>query len=191
MRFNELEELVQISRSTRKFEKNIQVTRNELEELINLARMSSSAMNAQPLKYILVTNKEDVKKLNRTTQWAAHLSNWTQSEDEGASAYIIILKDNNIGGFPMFDAGISFEAISLGAKIKGFSTCPLASINKNMCKELFSIPSNLEIMIGIAIGVGIENIKLVKVKNGKIDYYREDDQTHCVPKRKLEDIIIN
>jgi hypothetical protein len=86
----------------------------------------------------------------------------------------------------MFDAGASFEAINLSAKVKGYSVCPLASINKSVCKKLFNFPSNLEIIIGI----GTENIKLVETPNGNRSYYRLEDQIHCVPKRILENIVI-
>jgi nitroreductase len=190
MDFKSFENLIKSSRTTRRFKKDIKVDKNELKELVNLARMTSSAMNAQPLKYILVTKKEQVEELSKTAQWAAHLYNWSQSENERPSAYIIMLNDKNIGGFHMFDAGASFEAISLGAKVKGYSVCPLASINKSVCKKLFDFPSNLEIIIGIAIGVGSENIKLVETSNGNTSYYRLEDQTHCVSKRSLENIVI-
>jgi nitroreductase len=91
MDFKSFENLVKSSRTTRRFKKDIKVDKNELKELVNLARMSSSAMNAQPLKYILVTKKEQVEELSKTAQWAAHLYNWSQSENERPSAYIIML----------------------------------------------------------------------------------------------------
>lgn len=190
MKFKELENLIQTSRATRRFQKDALVTLDDLKELINIARITSSAKNMQPIKYIIVTQKEQVQKLTSTAAWAAHLKEWDQSEDERPSAFIIMLNDTSIDGFPMFDAGVSFEAISLGAKAKGLSICPMASIDKDICKELFDIPKGLEIMIGIAVGIGAENIKLVDTKDGDTNYYREADQTHCVPKRSLEEVII-
>ncbi len=188
MKFEKLKKLIQKNRCTRRFKyKNIFI--KDLEELVDLARVTSSAKNMQPLKYILITKKEFVEQLSQTALWATHLTNWTQNKEERPSAYIIMLNDKTIDGFAMFDAGVSFEAISLGAKTKGLSVCALASIDKELCKKLFTIPSNLEVLIGIAIGEAKESIKLVKVENNNTNYYRDDEDTHCVPKRDLQELI--
>ncbi len=190
MNFNDLENLVQKSRATRRFQNKFFIALEDLKQLVNLARVTSSAKNMQPLKYILVTKKEFVLKLAKTSKWATHLKNWEQTEEERPNAFIIILNDTSIDGFPMFDAGVAFETISLGAKAKGLAVCPLASIDKNICKKIFNIPSNLEVLIGVAIGFPAENIQIVEVKNNDTNYYRKEDSTHCVPKRSLKEIII-
>lgn len=190
MNYNELKTLVKDARTTRKFKQDEKVSIQDLKDILDVARITSSAKNMQPIKYILVTKEEDVQKLAKTAQWAAHLKDWNQSEDERPSAFIIMLNDKMIDGFPMFDAGASFTGISLASKAKGLSTCPMASIDKQLCQELFVIPDNFEVMIGIAIGVGDEKIKLTDAKGADINYYRLEDETHCVPKRKLDQIII-
>lgn len=190
MNYQNLKTLIQESRTTRRFKKDAVVTNEDLREILDLARITSSAKNMQPIKYILVTKKEDVLKLAQTAAWAAHLKEWNQSEDERPSAFIIMLNDRMIDGFPMFDAGASFTAISLAAKSKGLATCPMASIDKDLCKKLFVIPDNLDVMIGIALGVSKEKVKLVDTNEWDTNYYRLEDETHCVPKRSLNQIIM-
>lgn len=190
MNYENLKTLIQESRTTRRFKKDAVVTNEDLREILDLARITSSAKNMQPIKYILVTKKEDVLKLVQTAAWAAHLKEWDQSENERPSAFIIMLNDRMIDGFPMFDAGASFTAISLAAKSKGLATCPMASIDKDLCKKLFVIPDNLDVMIGIALGVSKEKIKLVDTDKWDTNYYRLEDETHCVPKRSLNQIIM-
>lgn len=190
MEFENFKNLVEKSRCTRRFEKNIEIAISDIEELINVSRVTSSAKNMQPLKYIIVTQKEAVIKLAKTTKWATHLSDWTQSEDERPSAFIILLNDKNIDGFAMFDAGVAFEAISLGASSKGLNVCALASIDKEVCKELFEIPQNCEVMIGIALGKKAETIKIVEVEDNDTNYYRDEKDAHCVPKRALEEVVL-
>lgn len=190
MNYNELKNLIEEARTTRRFKKDSSVNFEDLREILDLARITSSAKNMQPIKYILVTKKEEVIKLSLTAKWAAHLKDWEQSEDERPSAFLLMLNDRMIDGFPMFDAGASFTAISLAAKAKGLATCPMASIDKELCKELFVIPDNLDVMIGIAVGVGVENVKLTDAKNNDTNYYRLEDKTHLVPKRTLEEIIV-
>ena len=189
MKYDELKTLVQEARTTRRFEKNKKVSLEDLKEILDIARITSSAKNMQPIKYILVTQEEAVLKLAQTAAWAAHLKEWDQSEDERPSAFIIMLNDQMIDGFPMFDAGASFTAISLAAKTKGLATAPLASIDKNLCKELFVIPDCYDVMIGIALGVSAEEVELVDTNELDTNYYRDEKQTHFVPKRSLEQII--
>lgn len=190
MKYQSLKTLIEDARTTRRFKKNSKVSLDDLKEILDLARITSSAKNMQPIKYILVTKEEDVKKLAKTTSWATHLKDWSQSEDEQPNAFILMLNDRTVDGYPLFDAGASFTAISLAAKAKGLATAPLASIDKELCQKLFVVPDCFDIMIGIAVGVSDENIKLVDVKKGDTAYYREEDGTHCVPKRSLEQIII-
>ncbi len=189
MKYDELKALIQEARTTRRFEKNKKVSLEDLKEIIDLARITSSAKNMQPIKYILVTQEDAVQKLAQTAAWAAHLKEWNQGEDERPSAFIIMLNDQMIDGFPMFDAGASFTALSLAAKSKGLATCPMASIDKKLCKELFVIPDSYDVMIGIAVGVGLEDVKIVDTDELDTNYYRDENQTHYVPKRSLKQII--
>lgn len=190
MDYNKLKTLITNSRTTRRFQKDFIVSLEDLKELVELGRIASSAKNMQPIRYILVTNKDDVLTLARNSTWAGALPKWDQSEDERPSAFMLMLNDKNLEGFGMFDAGISLTAISIGANAKGLSICPLASTDKEVCKKLFDIPAHLEILIAIAVGKGTEEIKLTQVKNGDINYFRDEKQTHFVPKRDLDEIIV-
>jgi len=189
MKYDELKTLIKEARTTRRFKKDAKIEASDLKEILDLARTTSSAKNMQPIKYILVTKQQLVKQLAQSTTWAAHLKDWSQSEDEIPSAFIIMLNDQMIDGFPMFDAGASFTAISLAAKTKGLATAPLASIDKELCKKLFVIPDSYDVMIGIAVGISAEDVKLVNTDNLDTNYYRDENQTHYVPKRSLEQII--
>ncbi|WP_321311522.1 nitroreductase family protein [Halarcobacter sp.] len=189
MNFKDFKKLVCNTRTTRRFKKDITIENIELEDVLDAARVVSSAKNMQPLKYITVTDKNLVKKLAQTCQWATHLENWNQKEEEQPSAFIIVLNDTKIDGFAMLDCGIALNNIMLGLKIKGYSSCPLASIDKELCKELFSLDEKIEPMIGIAIGIEDETIKVVDVKLDT-NYYRDEIDIHCVPKRDLNDVLI-
>jgi nitroreductase len=189
MDFKEFKDLVKNTRTTRRFKKNISIFNKDLEEIIDTARVVSSAMNKQPLKYIIVTKKELVEKLSSSSKWASHLENWTQSKDEQPSAFIIVLNDSSIDGYSMLDCGIALNTIMLGLKLKGFASCPLGSIDKELCKNLFSLSKNLEPILGIAVGLENESIKLVDLEEDS-NYYRDENDVHCVPKRTLDEVLI-
>ena len=189
MNFENFKDLVETTRSTRRFLPNITIDEKELIEVIDLARISSSAKNMQPLKYITVTNKELVTKLSLTAKWATHLTSWNQSPQEQPSAFIIVLNDTSIDGIEMVDCGISLQTIMLGLKIKGYAACPKASIDKEVCKESLDLDEHLKPILGIAVGIEAETINIVHLEDD-INYYRNTKNEHCVPKRDLKDIVL-
>lgn len=190
MDFQTFDKLVNTTRSTRRFKQNVEIAKSDLEEIVNLCRISSSSKNMQPLKYIIITDKKLVKILSSTASWAGALKTWDQSETEQPSAYILMIKDTNIEGNPVIDAGISLQTISLAAKTKGFAACALGSIDKEFCTKEFKLANNLEPMYGIAIGIEDEIIHLVDLKNNDARYYRNNEDALCVPKRGMNEVLI-
>jgi len=188
--FEEYKKLVTNTRCVRRFKKDITISKKELIEIIDLTRTISSSKNMQPLKYIAISNEDIKKEVYKPLQWAAHLKDWNQSEDEQPSAYILMINDTLIDGFAMIDAGISLQTIMLGATAKGYDACTLASIDKVAYKKLFKLPDHLEPMLIIALGIKDEEIEVVETDDNT-NYYRDEKGTHFVPKRKLEDILIN
>ncbi len=75
-------------------------------------------------------------------------------------------------------------------KSKGYSTCPLASIDKSQCKTMLALESHYEPMIEIAIGINSEIAKTVEMKEGNVGYYRNESDEHCVPKRELSEVLL-
>ena len=190
MNFQNLSKLVETTRCTRRFKPDIEISKKNLEEIINLARITSSAKNMQPLKYIIVTQKKLVNKLSSTSKWAAHLTSWDQSDSQRPSAFIIIVNDTSIDGISMVDAGISLQTIMLASRAKGYASCTLASIDKEVCKKEFNLDDTLQPMVGIAIGIENEIINLVDIKDDDANYYRNEKDEHCVPKRTLDEVIL-
>jgi hypothetical protein len=67
----------------------------------------------------------------------------------------------------------------------------IASINKNGLRESLKIPEKFEIVLVIAIGKPKEKVIIETVgSDGDIKYWRNKDGTHHVPKRSLDDLII-
>lgn len=190
MNFEEFKTIVSNTRCTRRFKENTTIDKKDLIELIDLARTVSSGKNMQPLKYIAITDESIKEEVYKPLLWASHLKQWNQSETEKPSGYILVLNDTSIEGFSAIDSGIAMQTIMLGATTKGYSGCMLASIDKDAYSKLFNLPNHIEPMFIVALGIRDEEIKIVDVKNNDTNYYREE-QTHCVPKRKLEEILID
>ena len=185
-------DLIKKNRTYRRFEQNYKITQDTLKELINLARLSSSGANLQPLKYILSNAVEKNNLIFPNLKWAGYFKDWDGPEEgERPSAYIIMLGDKNISTNYFWDHGIACQSILLGACEKGFGGCMFGSINKKALKEALNISDQLEIILVIALGKPKEVVVLEELKDPKnIKYWRDENEVHHVPKRKLEDIII-
>jgi len=187
-----MKDLVLKNRSYRRFHEDVEVDSQTLRELVDLARLSASAANKQPLRYMLACTKEKNELIFPTIAWAAYLKDWSgPSVGERPSAYIVVLADKEISANFNWDAGICSQSILLGAVEKGLGGCIIANINKPSLKQALNIPDTYEIVFILALGKPKEHVVIEPVPaDGDIKYWRDAEETHHVPKRSLEDLII-
>lgn len=187
-----IKDLILKNRSYRRFHQEVAIDLETLRELVDMARCSASGANRQPLKYILSCNPQKNATIFQHLRWAASLKDWPgPSEGERPAAYIIVLGDTEISKNYFVDHGIAAQSILLGAVDKGFGGCMLAAIQKDGLRKDLNIPERYEILLTIALGKPKEKVVLETVgSDGNTTYWRDEDSTHHVPKRPLDDIII-
>jgi nitroreductase len=188
-----IEELIRKNRSCRRYVQSDPVSTDTLKELVNLARLSASAANLQPLKYILSCAPETNDKIFSCLAWAAYLKDWPgPDKGERPPAYIIILGDTIVSKNFWCDHGIASQSILLGAREKGLAGCMIGAINKQKFIKILNIPDHFEVMLVIAIGKPNEEAIIETAdKDSDIKYWRDKNMVHHVPKKKLEDIIFS
>jgi nitroreductase len=187
-----LDALVQGNRSYRRFHQESAVSLETLRGLVNLARLSASAANLQPLKYLLSGEPAKNAAIFSTLAWAGYLKDWPgPAEGERPAAYILILGDTAISKNFGCDHGIAAQTILLGAREQGLGGCMLGSIQRDRLRELLKIPEKLDILLVLALGRPKETVVLEEVaEGGSIKYWRDAQGVHHVPKRRLEEIIL-
>ncbi|MBN1149342.1 MAG: nitroreductase family protein [Anaerolineales bacterium] len=188
----ELKDLARANRSYRRFYQDFKIERRTLRELVDLARLSASGANKQPLKYILSSEPERNQAIFDCLAWAAYLKDWPgPAEGERPSAYIIVLGDTAISESFGVDPGIAIQSILLGAAERGLGGCIIASINKKRLGQALEIPDTYEILLVLALGKPKETVQVDHVgPDGDIRYWRDEQNVHHVPKRSLDEIII-
>jgi len=188
-----IEELIRQNRSCRRFHEDYGVDMEILKDLVNLARLSASAANLQPLKYILSCNAEKNERIFAYLAWAAYLKDWPGPKaGERPSAYIIIVGDTRITRDFGCDHGIASQSILLGAREKGLAGCMIGAINRKGLRKFLNIEDRFKILLVLAIGKPKEEIMIETVDDdSKIKYWRDNDGIHHVPKRKMGDIILS
>jgi nitroreductase len=188
-----LRDLIISNRSCRRFDEGFTVQRQTLEELVDLARLSASAANLQPLKYILSCDSEKNARIFRHLAWAAYLKDWSgPAQGERPSAYIVILGDTAINNTFGCDHGIAAQSILLGAREEGLAGCMIGLIRREELRKALDIPAQYEILLVIALGKPREQVVLDEVgPTGDVRYWRDGAGVHHVPKRSLQDLIVD
>ena len=186
-----IKHLANTTRSYRRFRQIYPVTPELMTQWGDNARVSASAGNKQPLRYRIVTDKEQCAQIFETLTWAAALPDWDGPESgQRPTGYIIMATDSETfkGELWRFDAGIAAQTIMLSSTEEGFGGCIMLSFKRGELKKILSMPEDLEPVLVLALGRPIEDIRLVDAVQGDTTYYRDEQQVHYVPKRKLEDI---
>ena len=89
-----LRDLIISNRSCRRFDEGFAIKRQTLEELVDLARLSPSAANLQPLKYVLSCDPQTNARIFPHLAWATYLKDWRgPAAGERPTAYLVLLGD--------------------------------------------------------------------------------------------------
>lgn len=188
-------DLVKLNRSYRGYDETYVMTKEVLLDLVDCARLSPSSVNAQPFKYFLAWEKETVDKIQSLTKWARALPDM-ELPHKGMcpTGFIVICQDLKIGDSLaryQKDVGIVAQTILLAATEKELGGCMIGNFGAAPVKETLELEEHLMPVLIIALGKPNEKIVLKEIEAGDdTTYYRDEDDVHYVPKRKLSDIII-
>lgn len=185
-------DLIEKTRTYRRFDGKHEITADTLASLVDLARLSASGANRQPLKYILVTDPAEREAIYPCLAWAGYLTTWEgPDKDERPTAYIVILGDKEISESFGVDHGIAAQSIMLGATEAGLGGCIIASVKKERLRTAFDIPKQYEILLVLALGKPVEEVVIETIRNNDVKYWRDGKSVHHVPKRTLDEIILH
>lgn len=185
-------DLVPRARTIRKFHENEPVDTQTLRSLVNLARLSPSAANLQILKYCLSNTPERNRLIFSNLAWAGYLKDWPgPAEGERPAAYILQLADEQLGSPKEVDAGLALQSMVLGAADRGLGTCILGSVNRSRLQEALALPAHYRILYVLALGRPAEEVKVEAAgPDGDVRYWRDELGVFHVPKRSLDDLIV-
>ena len=186
-----LKDIILKNRSYRRFYQDEKIELETLKELVDLARLSACSANKQALKFVLSNTKEKNEIIFSTLSWAGYLKDWEGPTDgEKPAAYIVIVGDRDISNHYSCDHGIVAQSILLGAVEKGYGGCMLGAISKDDLKKSLNLDDKFDILLVLALGKPKETVVIEKVIDDDIRYWRDENNVHHVPKRDLNDLII-
>jgi nitroreductase len=186
-----LKDLILKNRSYRRFDQSVEVPMELLREMVDAARLSGSARNMQPLRYMLFNDADHCSRIFPTLAWAGYLKDWPgPSEGERPAAYIVQLGDLELTDDWWCDDGIAAQSMLLTAVERGFGGCIVGSIQREKLAGILGIPGRYKIIQVLALGKPAEKVVIEEVTGGDIKYWRDAAGVHHVPKRSLDELII-
>jgi len=190
-----LKDLVIKNRSYRLFDMSQPVPRDVLLECIDTTRFAPASVNIQPIVYKISDTPEMNAKIRPYTFWAKMLKDYNGPDPEhDPTAYIAICTDKalapNAERFDR-DIGIVAQTIMLAAVEQGYGGCMIGNFKKAEIAEIMGISDDYDLRLVLALGKPAEEIILETLEKGAdYRYYRDENNVHHVPKRKLEDIVL-
>ena len=188
-------QLVEKTRSCRRFNQSAAISDETLRQLIDTARLSGSARNGQPWQYMIINSPQLCERIFPHLGWAGYLRDWKGPEaGERPAAYVLCLLHRKrliVSEKDAFhDLGIATQNLLLEATTRQIMGCRIGAFSPEV-KKLFDIPGHLSLELIIALGHPIEQIVLDEMHNTEdIEYWRDEKHIHHVPKRSLEDILV-
>lgn len=188
----EFHELVLKARTCRRFVEDEPLSIRDLEWLVDCARLTPSARNAQVLRFILVTHGQTCDELFKLTRWAGALKEGgTPGPGERPTAFIAIAAPREGANLAPYDAGIASEVIQLAATTQGWGCCIIYSVDRKGAAALLKLPQDMEIPLVLGLGVAREERVIAGMpENGSFNYWRDAKGIHHVPKRSLGELVI-
>lgn len=155
-------QLVASRQSDRAYDMSRPVEQDKLERILEAARLAPSACNAQPWKFVVITDSELSVKVGKAT---AGLGMNKFAKD--APVHILVVEESmNITSFlgakikdkyfPLVDIGIAAAHITLAAESEGLGSCILGWFDEKEIKKLTGIPANKRLLLDIIIGYPVK-----------------------------------
>jgi nitroreductase len=155
----ELSEAIKSRRSIRKFT-DYYVTDEEISEILEAARFSPSWANTQVWEYIVIRDREVIRKVTETyssTNPARNCS-FNSSALIAACAKVKVsgckdgVERTKFSNWFMFDLGLSVQNLCLKAFDLGIGSVVVGSMDHDACAKILKLPENIEIAAVIPIG---------------------------------------
>ncbi|MFI3170432.1 MAG: nitroreductase family protein [Faecalibacterium sp.] len=183
----ELMNLLTTRRTYRRFKQDA-IPQPVIDDIVNALRLSSSGMNRQAARLLIVEKPDDVAKTNSFVKWAGALPPeiGTPKENEIPTLFVAVLLDTTIAANADVDMGIAMANMTLAAWNHGVGSCIMGAINRPALTEFFALPEGLTLHSMIAFGYPDHASSVVEKHPDSPNYYVDEQRDYFVPKHDTE-----
>ena len=172
-------ELISGRQSDRKYSDQ-PVEKDKLERILEAGRIAPSACNAQPWKFVVVTDNQLRAKIAEAA--SAKVLGMNSFVGQAQVIIVIVRESPNfsskIGGtikrkdYSLIDIGIATENICLQAEAEGIGSCIIGWFDERQIQKLLSIPRSKRVELIITLGYSLseQREKRRKTRDDVISY---------------------
>ena len=141
------------------------VEKEKLERIVEAGRMSPSACNAQPWKFIIVTEPRLVKEVAEAA--SAKLLGMNSFVAQAPVQIVIVREKPNFSSkvgatiknkdYSLIDIGIAAENICLQAEAEGLGSCIIGWFDEKMLRKILTIPGSKRVELIITLGYSLSD----------------------------------
>ena len=160
----EILNLINSRQSDRKYSDK-PVENEKLERIVEAGRMAPSACNAQPWKFIVVTDQKLVLKVAEAA--SAKLIGMNSFVAQAPVILVIVREKPNMSSkvgatiknkdYSLIDIGIATENICLQTKAEGLGSCIIGWFDERQLRKLLYIPKSKRIELIITVGYSLSD----------------------------------
>jgi nitroreductase len=145
-------------RSIRRYQKK-EVPKEVLMQILEAGRQAPSAVNRQPVRFVVVTDKTVLKDLCDTII--------TRFVKEAPVAIVgcADVKSLMTGKWAIIDATIAMENMVIAASALGIGSCWIGACNEQKVKDILTIPKDWKVVALVTFGYPSEQPKPKKKKS--------------------------
>lgn len=145
-----VKEAIRKRRSYRSLD-SVEITRDLIEDLAEVARITPSCANKQPWRFVFVYDKN---RLNELFTALSKGNKWVEKASMIIGVFSEPENDCMIGErlYYLFDTGMATAFIILRATELGLVAHPIAGFKETLAKEILNIPKELRLITLIVIG---------------------------------------
>lgn len=184
-----LDSLLLRNRSHRAYDTSYVVAKRQLEAIVSVNTKIPSGRNAQTLRFKLLDAASGGADFCRFLHLGGYLPELhLPTPGTEPQAFIVVCGTAPETPVVDIDLGISLQSMALKAVEIGLNALIVRAFDRQAVRDALGL--ELEPLAVLAVGKGIEKIELVEVPSGSdLRYYRRDS-VHCVPKVRLEDLLL-
>lgn len=139
-------EAIQSNRSVREFAGQ-PVSREDIERIVNAGRLSGSAKNRQPWRFVIVTDRAKLQALSECGPWCGHLA---------GAAFAVVMTTRDLHQPPTlttpFDLGRASQNMILAAWERGIASCMATIYEQDLARRALAIPEDYAVPWAISFG---------------------------------------
>lgn len=168
----EMLELILRRQSDRKYSSR-PIEEEKLERILEAGRMSPSACNAQPWRFVVVTDKGLIEKLSdASSSIVIDINRFVRT----APVLLVIVREkpnfsSRAGGaikrkdYSHNDIGIATGNICLQAAAEGIGSCIIGWFDEKLVKKILGVPSAKRVELIITLGYSLSDHRIKKRKS--------------------------